>query len=164
MSEITAERCEEIELLRTLLRYVPETGDFIRLRDGKRLGKHDTCGYVQIRINAETYSAGRLAWAIAHGEWPAKCVDHINRIRDDNRLCNLRLATVVENQWNTEKRRDNTTGFKGVYRRPNGRFQAAIRLEKRFVTLGTFDTAEQASAAYQTAAVEHHGQFARSTP
>jgi hypothetical protein len=48
-------------------------------------------------IDGKLYGAARLAWLYVHGEWPKNQIDHINRLRDDNRLVNLRDVTHTEN-------------------------------------------------------------------
>jgi hypothetical protein len=60
------------------------------------------------------YREHRLAWLYMTGEWPTHEIDHINGDRVDNRFCNLREATASENRWNSRKRVNNTSGYKGV--------------------------------------------------
>lgn len=90
-------------------------------------------------------------------------VDHINGDKLDNRRENLRLATNAENQFNRDLPAHNTTGYKGVYRNPNGRRQwtAAITVNRKKRHLGSFHTAEDAARAYDAAAQELAGVFAR---
>ena len=57
-------------------------------------------GYGRVKINGKSVLAHRLAWALHYGEWPDGAIDHINGIKTDNRLCNLRLATRAQNQQN----------------------------------------------------------------
>lgn len=88
-------------------------------------------------------------------------VDHINGNGLDNRRCNLRLATPQQNAKNGRRRGDNQAGFKGVSRATNGqRWVAQIRKDGRTRYLGSFETPEEASACYQAAALEVHGEFA----
>lgn len=87
--------------------------------------------------------------------------DHVNRIRLDNRRCNLRICTRVENARN--RLSSNATGFKGVKldtRRKTPRYEAAIKADGKRYHLGSFSTAEDAHAAYVSAARLHHGEFA----
>lgn len=87
-------------------------------------------------------------------------VDHINGNRLDNRRCNLRLCTNEQNRRNQKKQQN--VKFKGVYRRKeDGKWEARIALNKQRIHLGRFETAEEAAAAYDRAAVLYHGQFAR---
>lgn len=88
--------------------------------------------------------------------------DHINGNKADNRKCNLRVATRSENKFNVGKRSDNTTGFKGVFWHSSARkFRAQITIGGHAKHLGYFATAEEASRAYNTAALSMHGEFVR---
>ena len=88
-------------------------------------------------------------------------VDHINGNGLDNRRSNLRLCTHAENLRNRSKTKDNTTGFKGVSMKPNGTYCAEIMTNYKKTYIGTFPTAEEASAAYHRVSLELHGEFAR---
>lgn len=87
-------------------------------------------------------------------------VDHINGNGLDNRRVNLRLATRFNQVWNTRRRKDNSVGFKGVYKHGN-KYRAVIQCNNCRKRLGTFDTPESAHKAYCKAAHELHGEFAR---
>ena len=94
-------------------------------------------------------------------DFPKGEVDHRNGNKLDNRRGNLRLATRSENQANNSLQSNNTTGFKGVYRfRNTGRYTASISINKKIVYLGVFDDPVDAAMAYDSAAVEHYGDFA----
>lgn len=86
-------------------------------------------------------------------------VDHVNRARLDNRRSNLRLATAADNVKNASKRKDNTTGFKGVSKKGDG-YIAQIQVNKKGRFLGKFATPEEAAEAYRKACTELHGDFA----
>ncbi len=99
---------------------------------------------------------------VVHGEIPlGMTVDHINGDKGDNRIANLRLATDSENSCHRPKKSDNISGCKGVYQRENGKYRAVITSKKQRISLGTFNTKEEAYAAYCEAARRLHGKFAR---
>jgi hypothetical protein len=87
-------------------------------------------------------------------------VDHINGVTTDNRIVNLREATVQQNARYQGIARNNKTGFKGVSNRPNGRFAATIYLDGKNVSLGVFGSKIEAALAYDKAARTHYGEFA----
>lgn len=91
---------------------------------------------------------------------PGHTVDHRNGNKLDNRRLNLRHATSGQQAYNRKIRRESSTGFKGVSKNGHG-FIARIKAGKARKNLGTFPTALAAYAAYQTAAIELHGEFAR---
>lgn len=88
-------------------------------------------------------------------------VDHINGDPLDNRRCNLRTATVSQNQMNSRKRGGCTSAFKGVtWNKSSGKWQAQIKLEGKSTYLGLYGTEQEAHQAYVKAAREMHGEFA----
>lgn len=91
-------------------------------------------------------------------------VDHVNGDTLDNRRDNLRLATNSENQFNRDLPAHNSTGYKGVYRNTAGSrkpWQAAITVNRRKIYLGSYTTPQDAARAYDAAARQLAGQFAR---
>lgn len=87
-------------------------------------------------------------------------VDHINHDKLDNRKSNLRICTIQENTWNSKKQITNTTGYKGVTRTHDNKYFASIKINKEWHYLGRYETAEEASKAYNKAAKELQGEFA----
>jgi hypothetical protein len=78
-------------------------------------------------------------------------VDHINRIKLDNRRCNLRAVTHSENQRNTPKQSNNTSGFKGVsWDKSRGKWRAATKHNGKHILIGRFNTPQEASRAYES--------------
>lgn len=154
------------------LNYDANTGVFTWVRKVRPRSKINdavghTCkkdGYLIIGLNKKLYMAHRLAWLYAKGHYPCNQVDHINGNRSDNRLCNLRVCDNTQNSFNSKIRKDNTSGFKGVhfYKR-TGKWTACGRVNKKLQHLGTFDTAQDASDAYNKFAKESHGDFYNDT-
>jgi hypothetical protein len=158
---LTAER------LREVVDYDPETGVFCwRVSRGTRkagsvAGHVKQKGYRTIRVDWRAYEAHRLAWLYVHGEFPATFLDHIDRVKDNNRLANLREATFQQNFGNTGLRADNKTGLKGVHYCTRGKsFVAQITIGRRRKHIGHFKSADDAYAAYCAAARAHFGEFA----
>lgn len=121
-------------------------------------GHLDFYGYIKIRFQGKLYFAHRLAWLYVNGKWPTNQIDHINGVRNDNRICNLRCATVSQNLQNLRNARsDNKSGFLGVglHKRSN-KYYAHIRIGGKLKHLGSFKTAEQAHAVYLAAKREQH--------
>ncbi|PPC95237.1 MAG: Fis family transcriptional regulator [Methylotenera sp.] len=145
--------------LKELLHYSPDTGLFTRKSTvggkliGSSAGAHDTSGHLQIKIDSRLYLAHRLAWLFVHGNLPAKQIDHINGIRDDNRFENLREASFKQNMQNQKKpRTTNSTGFLGVsFHKPNSLYRAQICHNKKVLHLGYHRTPEEAHQAYLAA-------------
>lgn len=127
---------------------------------GRAAGSIDAYGYVHIRLCGYQLKGHRIAWLHTHGSWPAGQLDHINGVRTDNRIANLREATPSENSGNTRRHADNQCGLKGVYR-VGKRWVARIHADGKSRHLGRFDAPEEAHAAYCVAAHELFGEFAR---
>ena len=117
-------------------------------------------GYASARVDGVPYQRHRLIWAYFYDDPGAFNVDHINHIRDDDRIENLRLATETQNRRNSKMYCTNTTGFKGVYYNTRyNKWQAQMYLNNRKIYLGTYSTKEEAAAAYAEAANRLHGDF-----
>lgn len=144
------------EKLMELLRYDPNTGDFIVLKkmhgNGKSVGSiagsPHIGGYLQITINQENYLLHRLAFLYMNGEMPEIFVDHINGNRSDNRFCNLRLVSQEENNRNMKLPKNNTSGRIGVHWRKDIKtWESRIKINKKHVSLGCFKCFIDAVAA-----------------
>ena len=144
------------ERLLEVLDYNQETGIFIwKVAKISRAKVGDVAGYMRngyifIMIDGNEYRAHRLSWFYVNGEWPSSQIDHINGIRDDNRLVNLRTVNHSENGQNQRKAKSsNTTGFLGVsFHKARKNFTAQIELNGKKKHLGCFDSAELAHQCY----------------
>lgn len=152
-----------IEDIALHLRYQPDTGDFFWLRPGRRRHVGEKAGtycdgYVQIQVLGYRTRAHRIAWALTHGTWPCGEVDHINGIRDDNRIQNLRDVPRAINQQNRIRAQSNNKlGILGVHASVSrGGYVAMIKVSGRTKNLGIFESVEQASEAYIAAKRIHH--------
>jgi len=148
--------------LKERLHYDPETGLFTWLiapsksvKIGSIAGSKNNQGYIAIGINNKLYSGHRLAWLYVHGRLPDSQIDHINRIRSDNRICNLREVTRQQNQFNRIAQKNNQTGYMGVTM-CGKKYRALIMVDSKLIHIGLFDTAEKASQAYLSAKSELH--------
>lgn len=160
-----------VEDFRRVLDYDAETGAFSwrvtnsnRAVRGSNAGTPHCRGYVVVTVFGRKFLAHRLVWFYVHGEWPPHEIDHINLDPSDNRLSNLRLATRAQNERNKRSRRDNASGAKGVQWHAEGRkWMARIRTNGKTKYLGLFEDKAEAAAAYERAAVEHYGEYARAS-
>jgi hypothetical protein len=121
-------------------------------------------GYRNGKIHNVNYRAHRVIWALVYGEWPVDQIDHVNGIRTDNRISNLRLVSNAENQRNAKRSKRNTSGVTGVYfHKLTGKHRAYIRVNYKRIDLGYFDRFEDAVAARKAAdaCYKFHGNHGR---
>ncbi|MFP5513282.1 MAG: HNH endonuclease [Alphaproteobacteria bacterium] len=153
--------------LRELFDYDPLTGLFTRRvslggsKAGTVAGSLNGWGYVKFNIDGKPYKGHRLAFLWMNGKFPDGDVDHINRIRSDNRWANLREATPRQNNGNSSMSRKNTSGVKGVtWHKKAKKWQAQIGINGGTKHLGLFANIDDAAEAYQAASIRHFGGFA----
>ena len=149
--------------LQELLSYDPDTGVFTQIKARQKVRVGDVAGgvknhgYVVIKINGKFYQAHRLAWLYVYGEFPIDALDHINRIRNDNRICNLRLATNADNVQNKSVFRNNTSGSTGVtWDKRSKKWKAYISVRREKTILGYFTNICDAVAARKAADPKFH--------
>ena len=152
------------ERLKELFNYNPDTGLFIRLvttsfgnYPGDIAGYESPDGYVQICVDYKLCRAHRLAWLYMTGNWPTKQIDHINRIKNDNRFVNLRDVSNKENSQNKGPKKPRSvpragakTNYVGVSKK-NSKWRAQATINGVRIYLGVFETEELANAARQEA-------------
>lgn len=162
-------------MLRQLLRYEPETGRLFWLHRpdarqewntryaGKEAMTAVCKGYRTGHVNGVSHRAHRVIWALVHGEWPQGLVDHVNGQTDDNRLNNLRVVDHAGNSRNRKLGKNNRSGVIGVFlHRPSGKWRAQIRHNRRLLSLGDFESIDDAKRARLEAEKQYGFSAARS--
>lgn len=154
---ITKPNLTQMEL-HQVLNYDPDVGTFTwlvsvaqRMKPGDRAGfekivEPDQNGYRYIKVGSVAYAEHRLAWLFMTGLWPEHEIDHINRVKSDNRFENLRQVTRKQNSENRKVRKGAVSNFRGVSW-VGGKWQAKITHFGNAVMLGNFKDIEQAKAA-----------------
>lgn len=174
----------DAESIRWLVTYLPESGEIIwnerpasafankayankwnSRYSGKTAGSLKE-GYINLSIGRRNYPAHRIAWLCHYGEWPAHDIDHINGCKSDNRIENLRDVTKTENNRNTPLRKNNSSGFVGVYwDKVSSKWSAKIGIGGKLKNIGFYKTIEEAIEARKEFSValgyhENHGRLA----
>jgi len=162
-----------ISKLTELLAYDPHTGKVtwrsnrygyrksLRAAKGDEAGTILSLGYRSIQVDGVGLLIHRVAWALHYGEWPNGDVDHVNMDKLDNRIVNLRIASRAQNMSNRSHTKRNTLKAKGVELTRTGRYAVKIWKNYKRYHIGTFDTLDDAKAAYLAKAKELHGAFSR---
>lgn len=147
------------EELKQWLCYDPDIGHFTwkvsrgsRAKAGSIAGTLNPDGYIQIKLLGKFHKAHRLAWLYIHDSLPKNLIDHVNGIRHDNRIANLRDATQKQNSENRGKGSNNTSGFKGVHWHAKAqKWRARIQHNGKHIHLGFFNDSGIAHEAYKSA-------------
>jgi hypothetical protein len=150
--------------LKELFFYDPACGDFVRIKRttnsvciGDIAGTLNFHGYIQTSVNCKIYKNHRLAWLYVYGEFPSEDLDHINRIKTDNRILNLRRVTDSQNLQNVGLRSDNKSGYKGVcWDVKKEKWSVRMTYNNKYRHLGCFDDVHEAGSAYIEASKKHH--------
>ena len=156
-------RYEEVARLFT---YDRETGILywrIRVNNNTRRdyvvgsSKRVTDGYRQVKVKGKIYMMHRVIMVLCFGHIPENAeIDHINHVRDDNRLANLRFVTRTDNRRNQSISSKNTSGVTGVsFLKARKKYVAQIKVDRKPIFLGYFDTLEGAAEARRQADKEY---------
>lgn len=131
------------------------------VRKNRLAGSKLKNGYVHVSVNTVFFYVHRLVFLIHHGFIPER-IDHINGIRDDNRIENLRAATQSQNLWNMKMRGSNTSGVKGVhFCKKKKKWIAKFNMYYKTYYAGEFHTIKEAEAAVIKKREELQKEFAR---
>jgi len=166
VDDITGKKFNRLtqERLKELLHYDPDNGLFTwnkrmggSAKKGKVAGTAHSGGYIQIRIDKKIYLAHRLAFLYIEGYMPENEVDHVNRIKDDNRWCNLRHVSRSCNARNTSICGNNKSGVTGVSQwKAGNKWRAIITVLGINKHLGIFKSFEEAVMARWKAEIENN--------
>ena len=130
----------------------PETGEVFGVK-GNRIIRKCFKGYILITIsnNCKRYNIGahQFIWYWVYGKVVEQMIDHINRDKSDNRICNLREVSNAQNQWNKKS--------KGCsYHKKSGKWQSQIGVDNKLIYLGRYSTEKEAHQAYLEAKQKYH--------
>jgi hypothetical protein len=164
------------EHLRKLMRYDPKTGKLFwrprtpdMFRDvgkpaelscatwntryaDKEAGAKRPDGYLVMAIDGRSHRAHRLIWQIYHGHPPDQDIDHINGVKDDNRICNLRDVSNSVNGRNRKRQENNSSGYTGVnFHKQTQKWRAFIKVNQKQKELGKFNSISEAISARKNA-------------
>jgi hypothetical protein len=126
-------------------KYDPITGKIFGIRGNELKAKHIE-GYILLNNGLLGH---HFAWYMTYGNVDFIELDHINRVRDDNRIDNLRIVTSQQNKWNT-----NAKGY--YFHKNKNKWQSQIRINEKRIYLGLFNTEEEAKNAYLIAKQKYH--------
>lgn len=157
---------EDISLLSEHLSYCKDTGIITWIKStscainpGDRAGTLDSKGYISLYFKNKKFKAHRVAFALTYGRWP-NLIDHVNGIKTDNRISNLRECTHNENMQNSRVylRKGKSSKFTGVSRISSEEtpWTAQIRINSKKIHLGRFSSEIEAHHAYLAAKAELH--------
>ena len=131
------------------------------IKIGQQFGSYHDKGYRQGWFKGKMYKEHRLIWLIVYGRLPDKDLDHINGVKDDNRIGNLREATKSENLYN-KKGIGGSSKYKGVsFNKQLQKYVAYASLNKKRYHLGTFECEIAAAKAYDEFANRNFGNYKR---
>ena len=144
-----------VEKARALFKYDASTGEITwrtspnnRIKQGAVAGSFDKRGYRKIKVDNQDYRAHWIIWLIVYGRFPSEEIDHINHVKDDNRIINLREICRKGNARNLSVSSRNKSGVVGVHKRKeNGKWRAAICVDRKSIYLGEFISREDAISA-----------------
>lgn len=155
-----------VEMVSNIISYNKDSGEFtwMERRGGKSLagtkaGSVKSTGYVLISLYGHRYRAHHLAWFIINGSFPSM-LDHVNGIRSDNRICNLREANHSQNMMNKRFNKKHSTSARGVYvDSRTGKYRVEVSIDSGKFRSKSIDNLEDAEALSRKIRSALHGEF-----
>lgn len=147
-----------------LFEYNPQTGDLIRKTNQRYTAKKgsivcpkSTVGYLKVRVDGQVLYVHTIIYLLNHGHLPHFSIDHIDGVKTNNRIENLRDVSQQDNCKNSGLRSDNTSGVVGVsYSKEKKKYEAYINPEKgKRVLLGRFTELKEAIKVRKQAEIEN---------
>ena len=131
------------------------------IKKGALVGTKDKDGYIKTLIKRKSYRVHKLIWVMHYGYEP-KLIDHINTIPSDNRIENLREATISQNNLNRRMHKRNITGYKGVsFVKDRQLYRASLMIDGVKYVFGHYKTPEEAYEIYCQEVKNRCNQFGR---
>lgn len=156
----------DTSVLEEYFRYNPLNGELWWKKGGfnRDLSKPCGCvtsyGYLCVGLRTITYSVHRLIWKLVYGTEPQH-IDHLNGRRADNRIANLRAVTRNQNNRNIGVTKANSVGYIGIrFDKRYGKWTSQIKMNRKAIYVGSFESKMEAVIAYNTAAIALHGDSA----
>lgn len=129
-------------------------------RAGTVVGSVENNGYIRVRVDTKKYSVHQVVFVLFHGYLP-KIIDHVNGIKTDNRIENLREATSFENGYNTKLSVTSKSGVKNVrWLKKLDAWQVRLKVKSINKVIGYFKDLELAELVATMAREKYHGEFA----
>jgi len=155
--------------LKSYLSYDKETGIFIRIKTTSNRSKINSVagnvrpdGYMEVKVAGNAYLQHRLAWLYEYGVWPSKMLDHINGVRNDNRIENLREVDFRENTYNSKIRSDNKSGVRCVsWNNRQKCWEVRMKVDNKLKYFGNYKDLQDAKAKSEQIRKRHHGEYFR---
>ena len=128
---------------------------------GDEAGWLNTTGYLQVCYKRKKYSVHKIVWELFNGEVPIGFViNHIDVNPLNNKIENLRLGSMAQNQYNHSLRKDNTSGIKGVsFSKDKNKWRVQLKVNKKALNFGCHEDIEFAELVAHEARVKYHGRL-----
>ena len=150
--------------------FVYDNGFLVRIKKsgGEKIGSvagwETICNgrpYRKLSVLSKTVYIHHAIFILHHGHLP-KYIDHIDGNSLNNKIENLRAATQSQNMANSKKKNTNTSGYKGVtFRKDTKKWQSAIMVNGKHISLGSYENKEDAAMAYEAGALKYYQEFAK---